>query len=56
MIMGIFIYRGEEFKADKEKRKSTDLASLANNALRVQAKMTYNEFARLEEILGKLFH
>lgn len=27
--MGTFIYRGEEFKANKEKQKSTDLASLA---------------------------
>lgn len=31
--MGTFIYRGEEFKADKEKRKSTDLTSLVNKAL-----------------------
>nr|WP_315126275.1 hypothetical protein [uncultured Capnocytophaga sp.] len=47
--MGTFIYRGEEFKADKEKRKSTDLASLANKAFRLQDKMTYNEFVQLME-------
>ncbi|RUL58541.1 hypothetical protein [Prevotella koreensis] len=47
--MGTFIYRGEEFKADKEKRKSTDLASLVNKAFRLQDKMTYNEFVQLME-------